>query len=96
MNPRPANKVFERRKELRRPAQGDVRIEWGTPAVILDGRLKDMSLGGFRMVHQSQDLAAGQLVTFIHFAGQGKARVVWTRIVGATVESGFLVVQSGG
>ena len=93
MNPKPANKFSEKRKELRQPGQGLVRVEWGDPVLMLEGRLKDMSPSGFRMVHESRGLlSAGQRVEYVHFASRGKARVVWTRISGAHVETGFMVI----
>jgi len=84
----------EKRREPRGPGHGSVLIRWENPKPqVVEGRLKDYSPSGFRMRHNSHSLAAGQLVEFTHFASKGKARVVWTRITGEAVETGFLVVE---
>lgn len=84
----------EKRREPRGPGHGSVRIRWENPKPFeVEGRLKDYSPSGFRMRHSSHDLTAGQLVEFQHFASKGHARVVWTRITGDAVETGFLVVD---
>ena len=84
---------MEKRREPRGPGHGSVRVRWDNPKPFeVEGRLKDYSPSGFRMRHNSHDISAGLLVEFTHFAAKGKARVVWTRITGDAVESGFLVV----
>ena len=86
----------EKRREPRRPGRGAVRISWENPRPYeVEGRLRDYSPSGFRMRHASHDLTAGQLVEFMHFSGKGRARVVWNRITGEEVETGFLVVSEG-
>ena len=52
----------------------------------------DVSASGFRMTHEYAALEAGQIVEFSHIEAAGRARVVWTRIADARVETGFLVV----
>lgn len=84
----------EKRKEARGSGNGPVRVKWQNPKDMeVNGRLKDYSPSGFRMRHESRALTAGQLVEFDHFAARGRARVVWTRITGDVVETGFLVVS---
>jgi len=86
---------MEKRREPRGPGRGMVRVQWENPKLFeVEGRLRDYSPSGFRMRHESQDLSAGQLVDFWHFSAKGRARVVWTRITGDAVETGFLVVES--
>jgi len=83
----------ENRKEPRRSADGEVRVWFDGPKPReLHGRLIDVSASGFRMVHDYSALQAGQVVEFSHQETSGHARVVWTRIAGARVETGFLVV----
>jgi hypothetical protein len=42
-------------------------------------------------VHECSALTAGQFVEFAHVEAKGRARVVWTRIVSGSVESGFVI-----
>lgn len=82
----------EKRREVRRPGKGNVRVQWANPrAHEVEGRLVDVSVSGFRMAHACSLLAAGQYVDFAHVEARGRARVVWTRIVSGAVESGFVV-----
>ena len=88
----PEVQVHEKRREERRPANGSVRVQFSNPRVIrIEGRLIDVSSGGFRMSHEYTSLAAGQVVEFAHSEATGSARVMWNRIVERAVESGFLV-----
>src|SRR5262245_29998646 len=85
---------LEKRKETRGSGNGPVRVKWQNPKEMeVNGKQKDYSPSGFRMRHESRALTAGQLVEFDHFAAKGRARVVWTRITGDVVETGFLVVS---
>ncbi len=85
--------IREKRRELRRQADGLVRVEFSNPrAVTIDGRLIDVSPSGFRIAHEYTSLAAGQVVDFSHSGAAGRARVMWNRILDATVETGFLIV----
>jgi len=87
----------ERRRNPRREVQGVILLK------ILKSDLRsspirafliDLSATGFRASHTSKELCSGQEVAFCHDAGKGVARVVWTRIVGQSVESGFLVCEA--
>ena len=67
-------------------------VRWTSPgAQQIEGKLIDVSDGGFRMSHECSSLTAGLFVEFAHFEAKGRARVVWTRIVAGAVESGFVV-----
>jgi hypothetical protein len=82
----------ENRKEPRRSADGEVRVWFATPRPLeIQGRLMDVSASGFRMAHEYPALQAGQIVEFAYPAAKGRARVMWTRIADARVETGFLV-----
>lgn len=82
----------EKRREERRPGKGNVRVLCANPRRLeIEGRLVDVSASGFRMVHDCPALAAGLYVEFSHVEARGRARVVWTRIAGGSVESGFAV-----
>jgi len=83
----------ERRSEPRLPAKGVVNL-WPEDAcgATAFGRLADRSERGFRAEHGLKALATGQIVHFEYGTVEGRARVVWTRIIGDHVESGFLVL----
>jgi len=85
--------VAEQRREKRRQGHGNVLVRPESPGSHdIQGRLVDVSASGFRMAHHSQALTAGQYVTFAHVEARGRARVVWTRILPHSVESGFLLL----
>jgi hypothetical protein len=87
------SKPDERRTETRRPADGAVTL-WlnGSALTAVSGQLMDIAKSGFRAQHRSPALLPGHIVEF-EFAGvNGRARVVWTRILGEHVESGFLIL----
>lgn len=87
--------VREKRREERRQASGTVHIRFADPEPLqIEGRLVDVSAGGFRMAHGFPSLAAGQLVEFAHIEARGHARVMWNRIFEERVETGFLVLAS--
>jgi hypothetical protein len=85
--------VVERRTELRHDAEGEIKF-WPEALAFrtIPGRLADLSGEGFRARHGCQELGPGQFVRFQHAGAEGRARVVWTRIVGERVESGFRIV----
>ena len=85
--------LHEKRREPRRKANGAVRIRLEGPTTAeIEGRLVDLSPSGFRMRHGYVALASGQTVEFSHVEAAGRARVMWNRVVGGHVETGFLVV----
>lgn len=82
----------ENRREPRRQTEGAVRVRFSAPRPLeIEGELVDVSGSGFRMAHAYVALEAGQVVEFSHVEASGRARVVWNRIAGARVETGFLV-----
>jgi hypothetical protein len=89
----------EKRREPRRPAHGLVEVRWSDPVpATIRGSMVDLSASGFRMAHTCTALEAGLIVEFTHDEAQGRARVVWTRVLareaaGHRVESGFLVLD---
>ena len=86
--------VKEKRGEQRQPADEEVRLFLlGAEPAEVEGRLLDYSNGGFRVAHQHCVLQAGEEVRFRHFRAEGKARVVWNRIVPQQVESGFVILE---
>ena len=88
----PVKRGADQRHEVRRPGKGNVVVRWSNPrAQLVEGKLVDVSDSGFRMAHGCSALTAGQYVEFSHCEAKGRARVVWTRITGVAVESGFVV-----
>ena len=86
-------KPEDQRREPRRSAHGQVVVRFGQPEQEFRGRLMDVSASGFRIAHECASLETGQTVEFSHPEAQGKARVVWNRIAGSGVESGFFLVK---
>jgi hypothetical protein len=83
----------ERRAETRAAAHGSVRLRGdGLLETRVEGRLLDTSAHGFRAVHDCPTMASGQIVNFEHSGAAGRARVMWTRIHGEQVQSGFYVL----
>jgi hypothetical protein len=88
----------EQRREPRRAGGGEVRFQFGAGMVKGDGgevrgKVLDRSAGGFRAQHDCSRLTCGQIVEFRLMSSSGLARVVWTRILGDCVESGFLILH---
>jgi hypothetical protein len=82
----------EKRSETRRATTGNVRVRFTNPEPLeIAGKLMDVSTSGFRMVHDCASLHSGQVVEFAHIEATGRARVMWNRIMGGGVETGFLV-----
>ncbi len=82
----------ERRRTSRQQAKGVVFLTLrDSGSSEIPGFLLDVSATGFRVAHRFKELCPGQEVSFSHDGGTGVARVAWTRILGQSVESGFLV-----
>ena len=83
----------EQRREPRRAAVGEVIFQFGDARKEVRARLVDRSTAGFRAEHDSSELTCGQLVEFqLEDSAKRVARVVWTRITGGRVETGFLIL----
>lgn len=89
MHPEFANRRCEERFTL----EGELLLSFDDPAHHeVAAQLLDYSKSGFRAVHEYPALATGQIVRFQRMLAWGNARVVWNRILGEKVESGFLVL----
>jgi len=83
-----------RRKEVRSPASGLVRIIIQNDfESSLEGELLDISKGGFRMAHTQPGLERGAEVQFRHPLAEGRARVLWNRLFAGKSETGFLILE---
>lgn len=86
-------RITEKRREPRRPARGAVVVRLpGSRQDQIRGQLVDVSSSGFRVLHQSSSLEAGQVVEFEFHGSAGTARVIWNRIDTAGVQTGFLIL----
>jgi|SRR5690349_11528978 hypothetical protein len=89
----------EQRREPRQSGEGDVRFliagsEAETERTEVCGQLLDRSPSGFRAEHGFPGLTCGQIVEFrIKGSAKRQARVAWTRIMGARVETGFFILR---
>jgi hypothetical protein len=93
MPPERHSNASDRRAEPRRPADGAVMLRpEGLMSAPVPGRLVDVAGAGFRARHSAKALVSGQIVEFEFEGAEGHARVVWTRILGESVESGFLIL----
>ncbi len=93
---RPENKDGgkERRTETRRSADLEIRLRpEGLMSSPVEGRLLDIAKSGFRARHSSPTIVSGLVVEFQFPGREGRARVVWTRILGDQIESGFQVLS---
>ena len=64
-------------------AAGPVRLfPVNLPGTLVEASVLDLSAHGFRAAHRCRELAAGQTVAFEHKRASGRARVMWTSIMG--------------
>jgi hypothetical protein len=83
----------DRRSEQRYRGQGPLKLSFDDPSrQEITGQLMDYSANGFRAMHAYAALHTGQVVDFEHAVADGKARVMWNRIAGDRVETGFFVI----
>jgi hypothetical protein len=83
----------DRRSEKRYKGSGALKLSFDDPSPQeITGQLMDYSKSGFRALHTYTALHAGQVVEFQHAVADGKARVMWNRIAGDSVETGFFVI----
>ncbi len=91
----PHLQAVERRREKRQQASGAVTLHLaGTPGEVVSGELLDVSPSGFRIRHHNRALRPGLEVQVIYPWGEVNARIMWTREVGDSIESGFFIVSS--
>ncbi len=94
-DPRSTAPIAERRREARSRAQGAVNLLVEDPAPqLIGGVLLDVSPSGFRALHQCRWLKSGREIRFQHRSAAGRARVMWSRILPDSVESGFLILRA--
>jgi hypothetical protein len=83
----------DRRRETRERGLGEVLLYVQEPlACCLPAHLLDASVRGFRAFHHFAALVTGQEIRYRRGNRQGRARVVWTRVLPDHVETGFVIV----
>lgn len=76
---------------------GPVRLlPEGPLGATVYGSVVDISASGFRATHNCPGLSTGQIVSFRHSLATGRAQVIWTRISGDQVQSGFRYMEAEG
>ena len=86
--------MSERRSEPRRPVAGEVLFFVDdSESSRVAGTLLDVSESGFRAVHRHLTLSTGTVVRFEHTFKAGRAKVVWNRVLGGEIQSGFSILQ---
>jgi hypothetical protein len=81
----------DRRAAVRSVESGRVRIWFENPArVELEAEWIEMSATGFRLAHDSDALEAGLEIRYESRERSGRARVVWTHVLGGRRVSGFI------
>jgi hypothetical protein len=84
----------DRRRERRHNTDAELKFCFDDPSrQEIIGRVLDYSESGFRAMHTYPALHTGQIVDFQHVTADGKARVMWNRISGDRVETGFLLIK---
>ena len=92
-SPEPGASRANRRGELRRRAAGTGWMELLDSIGRVEFKLADTSPSGFCACHHYGALRAGQRVRFHHEQAEGVAMVIWNRVLGHDVQSGFLIVS---
>jgi len=85
----------EKRREARQSASGALSFRIAGDNGTVEALLIDTSVHGFRASHGYARLSTGQEVFFQYGDVEGRARVIWTRILGGEVQSAFLVLVNG-
>lgn len=83
----------ERRKHARTAARGEVTLRFDGLPEEIKAVCVDESETGFRARHRNLASTGNQQVHFQTNTRSGTARVVWNRILGQEVESGFLIME---
>lgn len=83
----------ELRGEDREICRGDVHLSVDDSGSLLPAELVDVSSNGFRVRHSDPRLQPGREVRFQHRIFAGRAKVVWTALVGGQTQSGFQILR---
>jgi hypothetical protein len=83
----------DQRREARSFCNGHVHLRLDDSGMESPAEMVDVSSNGFRVQHSVPDLQPGREVRFQHRIFFGRARVMWTALVGGRTQSGFLIVR---
>jgi hypothetical protein len=83
----------ELRGEDRDICRGHVHLSVDDSGHEFPAELMDVSSNGFRARHSDPRLLPGREVRFQHRIFAGRAKVVWTALVGGHTQSGFQIVR---
>jgi hypothetical protein len=87
------NGQSERRSEERSPTSGAIDIAFADPnPMTVKAELIEVSERGFRASHDSRLLTVGLEVRYWRSGSSGRARVIWTHVLGGRCVSGFLIL----
>lgn len=79
--------------EDREICRGDVHLSMDDSGNQFPAELVDVSSNGFRVRHSDPRLQPGCEVRFQHRIFSGRAKVLWTALVGGQTQSGFQIVR---
>lgn len=82
----------ELRSEDREIYRGDVQLTLDESGQF-PAELVDVSSNGFRVRHSDPRLQPGREVRFQHRIFAGRAKVLWTALVGGQTQSGFQILR---
>jgi PilZ domain-containing protein len=82
----------ELRSEDREIYRGDVHLTLDESGQFA-AELVDVSSNGFRVRHSDPRLQPGREVRFQHRIFAGRAKVLWTALVGGQTQSGFQILR---
>ncbi len=73
--------------------RGHVHLSLDESGSVFRAELVDVSSNGFRVRHSDPRLQPGREVRFRHRIFAGRAKVMWTALVGGQTQSGFQIVR---
>ena len=89
------NRQPDRRQEERSRRSGVIEILFEDPnPVTVKADLMEVSTRGFRAAHDANQLTPGLEVHYSGTSSSGRARVIWTHVLGGRIVSGFLILSS--
>jgi len=83
----------DRRRDARSYCKGNVQLRLDDSGMETRAEMLDVSSNGFRLQHSVPDLQPGHVVRFQHRIFFGRARVMWTTLVGGRTHSGFQILR---
>jgi hypothetical protein len=83
----------DRRSAARLAGSGQIELRFANPAPsVITAELVESSTSGFRAAHESGEIVVGLELDFRGNRSKGRARVIWTHVLGTQRVSGFLIL----